>query len=134
MVANYCFGQSCISHSSAAVFTSTSIGDVDVLVLYGNSSQQFQLAFPDPNCHISQVSGSSSFNISSDGARTVVQYTIAQGDHSILKVLGGTREVNVHVLDTAVANFAWEVVVPSSEQFGNHYSIGSNETVLVFGP
>ena len=114
--------------------TSTSFGEVDYLVLYGDPGQPYTLAFPDPDCKIEQLSGSPAVVTSSSHGRTLVDYSISAGESSVLKVNGGTREVRVVILNTAVAYFAWEVVIPQSGDFANHYLIGSNETALVIGP
>ena len=114
--------------------TSTSLGETDVIVLYGSPGQPYQLAFPDPNCKVDQVYGTSKVSTSSSDGRTVVQYDIISGETTILTVTGGVRDVTVIILDTEVAYFTWEAVIPASGTLGSHYSIGSNETVLAIGP
>jgi len=134
VVSNYCWGASCISHSSAAIMTSTRLGEVDYLVLYGDPGQPYVLAFPDPRCKIDQLSGSPKVSTSVSYGRTIMSYNVTTGEHSVIKVTGGTREVRVVILDTETAYFTWEAVIPAEGNFGSHYSIGSNETVLVIGP
>lgn len=114
--------------------TSTTLGDVDYLVVYGDPNQPYEIAFPDANCQIDQLSGSPQVTTSSSYGRTVMSFTVTAGEASVIRVTGGKREVRVVILDTQTAYFTWEAVVPSDAEFGSHYSIGSNETVLVIGP
>ncbi|ORX38601.1 glycoside hydrolase superfamily [Kockovaella imperatae] len=134
VVTNYCWGASCISHSSSAILTSTTMGDVDYLIVYGAPDQPYQIAFPDTHCVINQTTGSTQVSSSVSQGRTVMTYNLTAGDHSIVQVTGGTRTVMIHILDTMVANFAWETLVVGTGDYGSHYLIGSNETVLIFGP
>ncbi|ORY24136.1 glycoside hydrolase superfamily [Naematelia encephala] len=131
---NFCWGTSCISHSSAAILTSTVLGDVDVLVVYGEPGQPYELSFPETSLSYEGVLGKSSIWPKSAAGRTSLQLSIKAGDISLVRVSGAKHDIWVFVLDTAQANFAWETVVPRDTEFGNHYSIGSNETVLTFGP
>ena len=135
IVSNYCWGASCIAHSSASVMTSTSLGDVDYLVVYGEPGQPYTLAFPDPNSQVDQLSGSHHVTSSVSNGRTVMAFNISAGESTIIKVSGGKREVRVIILDTETAYLTWEVVVDAGGDHGNHhYLIGSNDTALVIGP
>ncbi len=113
--------------------TSTSLGNVDVLVIYGDAGPAYQLAFPDPNCQIDQLSGPTMISSNSSYGRTVVNFSIARGA-TLVQVTGGTRLVLVLILDTKTAYFTWEAVVPGPGTLGSQYKIGSNETALVIGP
>ena len=114
--------------------TSTSLGDVDYLVVYGEPGYPYTLAFPDDNCKIDQLSGSSKVASSPSNGRTVMNFNVSSDEPSVIDVTGGTRDVRVIILDTQTAYFTWEVVIPTEGTFGNHYLIGSNETALVIGP
>ena len=114
--------------------TSTSLGNVDYLVVYGDPGQPYNIAFPDRDCQIEQLSGSPQVSTSVSYGRTVMDFSVSSGESSVIKVNGGTREVRVIILDTETAYYTWEVVVDTGGDYGNHYLIGSNETALVIGP
>lgn len=134
MVTNYCWGASCISHSSAAVFSNSQSPELDTLVVYGTPDQPYQVAFPNPNATFEQQSGTSAHSIESSNGRAVLRFNITAGDHSVVTVKGGDRPVALHILDTAKVSFAWTVLLPGEGSLGNHYAVGSNETINVFGP
>lgn len=134
MVTNYCWGQSCVAYSSAPILTTMVTPELDVLIVHGTPDQPYQVAFPHSNATFEQLSGFSRLEAVQTDQRTIVNFNISAGDQSMIKVEGGEKLMTFHVLDTAVADYVWEAVLPGEGPFGAHYGIGSNQTVTVFGP
>lgn len=134
MVTNYCWGRSCVAYISASILTTMTTPDLDVLIVHGSPEQSYQVAFPHSNGNSSQLSGTSRLEVQQQADRTVVSFNISKGDHSMIKIEGGDKPLALHIVDTAVADYVWEAVLPGAGPFGAHYGIGSNQTVTVFGP
>jgi hypothetical protein len=71
--------------------TSGTIGDSDVVVVYGD---------PDLSGHIDLVSKVVS-------GRTVISYLSSAG-HTVVQVDGGARRVIIHIVDTITAYKGWK--------------------------
>jgi hypothetical protein len=110
------------------------MSDKDILILHGNPNQTYQVAFPNSDASIDRLSGTSRYDVLRGQGRFVVTFSISPQDHSVLQVKSGSRLLLAHILDTAAIHNAWEAVLPSEGPFGAHYGVGSNATVLVFGP
>lgn len=101
--------------------TSTTIDEVDTIVLYGQPGQAYQFGLPDNKCIVTQLAGQTMVFSKVENGRTVVDWTLAVPDHSVLNVNGGARKVRVHLLDTSTAYSSW--------------SVGTGcDTTLIFGP
>lgn len=134
LVTDYQWGTSRAAYTTMGIFTSLSRTEYDLLVLHGHPGRPYRLAFPTPGLKVSKVAGSSSFQQITDRKRTALETKIKSGDHLVLLVEGAGKPIRVHVVDTSTVQYAWETVVPGKGPFGSHYGIGSNDTVLVFGP
>ncbi|OCF78008.1 hypothetical protein I204_02014 [Kwoniella mangroviensis CBS 8886] len=133
---NYCWGKTCILHTSASIFTSTTIGNTDILVLYAPQDEGHRLAFP-LHQHLS-IAADTVCNVKEeiDKERKVIKFQVGQGTRDLVSVVGGRRKVEVILLDSKEVSWAWEAVVEpgNEESFGAFYSFGHNERVLVLGP
>lgn len=100
--------------------TSTTIGDSDVVVVYGDTDQSMEIGLPDDKCIVKKLSGDIDLVSKVVGGRTVVSYVSSAG-HSVIQVDGGARRVIIHMVDTITAYSGWKV------------SQGT-ESSLIFGP
>lgn len=109
VVSNYCFESSCISHSTAAIFTAMSIDDTDVLVVYGDAGQLLQVGFPSSDCVVEQITGETSVQSTKKNGRTIVSFTLDGSDHSVVRITGGKKTVMLHIMDTITAYASWPI-------------------------
>jgi hypothetical protein len=109
VVSNYCWGASCLSYSSAAIMTSDTIGDSDVVVVYGDPDQAMEIGLPDDKCVVKKLSG---------GIDLISK--VVNG-HTVVQVDGGARRVVIHIVDTITAYTGWKVSQ-------------SMDSSLIFGP
>ncbi|KAJ6509031.1 glycoside hydrolase family 35 protein [Mycena sanguinolenta] len=134
LVTDYIFGisQTSILYSTAEIMTWTTIDNTDYIVLYALAGQTGETAFifdSAPNVNLAGTSGvSSTF---SDGT-LVLSYTLS-GSSFVPITLGSTSIVAI-ILDKATANQWHAPIIAGPGSFGNYFSVGSNETVLVSGP
>lgn len=108
--------------------------EMDVLVVHALHDQTYEIAFPGSHTTLKHLSGSSPFKICHRHNRSVINVNITEGDHTVIRVDSGRSSMLLHILDTAVADYMWEAVLPGKGPLGAHHSIGSNDTVAVFGP
>ncbi|THV02456.1 glycoside hydrolase family 35 protein [Dendrothele bispora CBS 962.96] len=134
IVTDYVFGASAttVLYSTAEILTWTTIDDTDYIILYAPAGQTGETVFlsdEEPTVDLLDAPiASSSF---SNGA-LVLNYTL-DGSHFIHIQIDG-KSVTVILMDKTVAD-RWHAPVISAEgTFGNYFSIGTNETVLVSGP
>ncbi|KAK7462971.1 hypothetical protein VKT23_007552 [Stygiomarasmius scandens] len=134
LVTDYVFGASdaVLLYSTAEIMTWTMIDDTDYIILYapaGQTGETVFLADAEPTLDLSDASDvTSSF---ADGALTL-SYTLG-GSHFIPMQIDGNSVV-IALMDKATAN-QWHAPVISGEgSFGDYFSIGTNESILVGGP
>ena len=100
--------------------TSGTIGDSDVVVVYGDPDQAMEVGLPDDQCVVKQLSGDIDLVSKVVSGRTVITYRSSTG-HTVVQVDGGARRVIIHIVDTITAYTGWKV------------SQGK-ESSLIFGP
>ncbi|KAH8833226.1 glycoside hydrolase family 35 protein [Flagelloscypha sp. PMI_526] len=132
---DYTFGVSGtkILYSTAEILTWTTIDNRDYIVFYAKSGQTGETAFVS----------SSVAQLNTFGAETSVQSSARSGVSTIQYKLGGTQFLDLDVggvgisaiiLDKETA-YTWHApVIPAEGNFGNFFSIGTNQSVLVSGP
>jgi hypothetical protein len=100
--------------------TSGTIGDSDVVVVYGDPDQSMEIGLPDDKCVVKKLSGNIDLVSKVVSGRTVLTY-LSQAGHTVIQVDGGARRVIIHIVDTITAYTGWKI------------SEGTN-TSLIFGP
>ncbi|SJL04082.1 related to Probable beta-galactosidase C [Armillaria ostoyae] len=135
IVTDYVFGRSSttILYSTAEIMTWTTIGDTDYLILYAPEGQTGETAFLlSTELKVSNLQDAPGASATLSDGRLTLQYTL-KGSQSIPIQLQSTKFV-VILLDKATA-YQWHApIIEGSGTFGNFFSIGTNETVLVGGP
>ncbi|KAK0438054.1 glycoside hydrolase family 35 protein [Armillaria borealis] len=135
IVTDYVFGRSSttILYSTAEIMTWTTIGDTDYLILYAPEGQTGETAFLlSTELKASNLQDAPGATATLSDGRLTLQYTL-KGSQFIPIQLQSTKFV-VILLDKATA-YQWHApIIEGSGTFGNFFSIGTNETVLVGGP
>ncbi|KAJ6619548.1 glycoside hydrolase family 35 protein [Mycena sp. CBHHK59/15] len=132
LVTNYVFGQSktTILYSTAEIMTWTTIDATDYLVLYAPAGQTGETSFLfDSAPNVTLAPGVTS--IFSNGT-FVLSYTL--NGSTFIPMKSGDTSIVVVLLDKQTANQWHAPIIAGSGEFGNFFSVGSNETVLVAGP
>ncbi|KAJ7288517.1 glycoside hydrolase family 35 protein [Mycena rebaudengoi] len=128
LVTDYVFGKSNskILYSTAEIMTWTTIDATDYIVLPGETSFIFASA---PVVNLGGASGvSSSFT----NGTLVLGYTL--NGSAFVTIRSGTKVIVVVLLDKQTANTWHAPIIAAPGNFGNFFSIGTNQTVLVSGP
>ena len=100
--------------------TSITIGDSDVVVVYGDPDQAMEIGLPDDQCVVKKLSGDIDLVSKVVSGRTVITFLSSAG-HTVIQVEGGARRVIIHIVDTITGYTGWKV------------SQGK-ESNLIFGP
>ncbi|KAJ7505516.1 glycoside hydrolase family 35 protein [Mycena galericulata] len=137
LVTDYVFGKSgtTILYSTAEIMTWTTIDNTDYVIFYAPSGQTgetsflFDLAGPQAKADLVGLSGVSSSILN---GTLVLGYTL-NGSVFVPITLGETNIVAI-LLDKQTANQWHAPIIAGPGQFGNFFSVGTNETVLVSGP
>ncbi|KAF8624403.1 hypothetical protein AX15_005885 [Amanita polypyramis BW_CC] len=134
IVTDYSFGQSSkLLYSTAQIFFAGVIGGRDILVVYGDSTQEHEFAYfgPPAQPSTSQI--------------LVTRSTSLQGDLNTVfvlpRVIGQVTVVDsatllVMYVDSVTAATFWAPIIAGdpSDPLRNYWSLGTNQTVLVGGP
>ncbi|KAJ7264004.1 glycoside hydrolase family 35 protein [Mycena haematopus] len=134
LVTDYVFGtgKTNILYSTTEIMTWTTIDNTDYIIFYAPPGQTGETSFlfnSAPNVNLAGTSGvSSTFS----NGTLVLSYTL-NGSSFVPITLDKTRIVAM-ILDKPTANQWHAPIIAGPGSFGNFFSIGSNETVLVSGP
>ncbi|KAF8078179.1 glycoside hydrolase family 35 protein [Lyophyllum atratum] len=132
LVTDYIFGRTAttILYSTAEIMTWTTIGNIDYIVLYGPLGQTGETSFRFSNAPVvskpptvisSFSNGTLTLNYSLNGVQFI---TITSGGNTVVAI----------ILDKATANTWHAPIIPGSGDFGEFFSLGTNQSVLVAGP
>ncbi|KAJ7043887.1 glycoside hydrolase family 35 protein [Mycena alexandri] len=134
LVTDYVFGESKINvlYSTAEIMTWTTIDKTDYIILYAPSGQTGETSFvfsSAPKVNLAGVSGvSSTFS----NGTLVLNYSV--NGSAFVPITLGTTSIVAVILDKPTANQWHAPIIAGSGTFGNFFSVGSNQTVLVSGP
>lgn len=134
IVSDYSFGKSSVLfYSTASVFFAGTIGDRDVLFLFGDSDQSHEFAFAPQNR--ASIAKSTFLTTSSSGNATLVG--VLPGVKGLITVIDSDTQL-VLFADSLTTDTFFAPVIPSSssstDELANFWQFGSNSTVLVGGP
>ncbi|KAH8834879.1 glycoside hydrolase family 35 protein [Flagelloscypha sp. PMI_526] len=132
---DYTFGVSGtkILYSTSEIFTWTTIDGRDYIVFYAKSGQTGETAFLSSSAaKIDTFGAETSVQLSSENGVVTIRYALGVAQFLHLDIGGGG--ISVIILDKETA-YAWHApIIPAQGTFGNYFSIGTNESVLVSGP
>lgn len=110
---DYSYGKAgSLLYSTAQILFAGSIGDRDVLFVYGSADQSHEFATTTPNA----------------------TYAFTAGNFTGLQTLLDTNGSLILFADTVTAGTFFAPVLASDDPLGAYWGIGSNDTVLVGGP
>ena len=132
VVTDYSFGMSKVLYSTAQVLYAGRIGNRDVLFVYGDSSQEHEVALRLTGVPRLQAQSASISYTSIDGVSTVAFLSGIQG----LVTVWDSSEQLILYSDTATAGTFWspEISTNPSDDFANYWQYGTNTSILIGGP
>ncbi|KAF5351319.1 hypothetical protein D9758_008015 [Tetrapyrgos nigripes] len=134
IVTDYIFGASKthLLYSTAEIFTWTTIDNTDYIILYAPQGQTGETGFLSASRPTVDTSDAPAVSSSFSGGVLTLNYGL-DGTHFVRLNFSG-RSVVVVLLTKAIANNWHAPLISGNGDFGNFFSIGTNETVLVSGP
>ena len=132
VVTDYSFGSSKVLYSTAQVLYAGQIGNRDVLFLYGDPSQEHEVALRFTGVPRLQAQSASVSYTSINGVSTVAFLSGIEG----LVTVWDSSEQLVLYSDTTTAGTFWSPEIPTnpSDDFANYWQYGTNTSVLIGGP
>ncbi|KAG6854992.1 hypothetical protein C0991_009815, partial [Blastosporella zonata] len=127
LVTDYVFG----STATHILYSTSEIGTTDYIVFYGLVGQTGETAFSFGSAPT--VSAPPTVLSSFDNDILTISYSLLSGSQFIT-IKDGQKTVVVIVLDKATANTWHAPVIAGKGNFGEFFSIGTNQSVLVSGP
>ncbi|KAF7291695.1 Beta-galactosidase [Mycena chlorophos] len=135
VVTNYVFGghRTTLLYSTAEIMTWTTIDQTDYVVLYAEAGESGETAFRLSTAPKVAVSHPAT-NVTSTFANGTLTLNYVLNGSTFVTISEGSTKIVAILLDKATANQWHAPIIPGEGAFGNYFSIGSNETVLVSGP
>ncbi|KAI0339557.1 glycoside hydrolase family 35 protein [Trametopsis cervina] len=135
LVTDYLFGQhgTRILYSTAEIMTWSAIDQTDYIIFYVPTGQSVEIMLTfsdDPIVDLSDAHGAAA-SISNN---TLTVNHILGPTAWIPVTVGVQRSTVLIIMDKATASNWHAPVIPGSNEFGNYFSIGTNQSVLVGGP
>ncbi|TFK39704.1 glycoside hydrolase family 35 protein [Crucibulum laeve] len=130
IVTDYVFGKS----ATRILYSTADIDKTDYIILYAPAGQTGETAFRFTN-QPSIIFPSPAFpNITSTFANGTFTLSYTLSGSQFIPITGNGNSLVIVLMDKATANKWHAPVIPASGTFGNFFSVGTNETVLVGGP
>ncbi|KAI0930973.1 hypothetical protein AcV7_005008 [Taiwanofungus camphoratus] len=133
LVTDYSFGESSsVLYSTASIFFAGTIGNRDVLFLFGDSDNSHEMTLALRGSGVRTQNTDVAFSTS--GGYTIV--TFLPGINGLVTVWESDSQLILFSDPVTAATF-WAPVIPSNDSsstFQNYWQFGSNNTVLVGGP
>lgn len=132
VVTDYSFGSSKVLYSTAQVLYAGQIGNRDVLFLYGDPSQEHEIALRLTGVPRLKAQSTSISYASINGVSTVAFLSGIEG----LVTVWDSSEQLVLYSDASTAGTFWSPEIPTnpSDDFANYWQYGTNTSVLIGGP
>ncbi|KAF8972779.1 glycoside hydrolase family 35 protein [Flammula alnicola] len=133
LVTDYVFGKNQVKilYSTAEVMTWTTIDSTDYVILYAPSGQTGETALKLSN-PILDISAFPNITSRSENGLLTLNYAVAGSQ--MIHIQSGQNAVVVIIMDKTTANTWHAPVLSRPGPFGNFFSIGTNESILVGGP
>ncbi|KAJ3902306.1 glycoside hydrolase family 35 protein [Lentinula edodes] len=134
LVTDYVFGanQIVILYSTAEIMTWSTVDEIDYIILYAPPTQSGETVFVFDSEPTVDVNNASNVNSTFSNGTLTLQYLLDGSQFVTIK--HGNLTLVAIIVDTTIANQWHAPVLPGNGEFGNHFSVGSNETILVSGP
>ncbi|KAF7299197.1 Beta-galactosidase [Mycena indigotica] len=129
IVTNYVFGQS----QSTILYSTAEIDGIDYVILYAPTGQSGETAFRLPSAP-TVIPSIPAAGIASSFVNGTLTLNYVLNGSSFVSITEGQTKIVAIILDKASANRWHAPIIATPGAFGNYFSIGTNETVLVSGP
>ncbi|TFY68957.1 hypothetical protein EVJ58_g705 [Rhodofomes roseus] len=136
IVTDYSYGaQSSVLYSTASILFAGTIGNRDVLFLYGDSDQSHEVSLTLSGNGDRANASVASFHSGAAATSSPVTISLLRGIKGAVPIWASDTQLVLFADPITAATF-WAPVIPSSSAtaFNNYWQFGSNETVLVGGP
>ncbi|KAK0186877.1 glycoside hydrolase family 35 protein [Armillaria mellea] len=135
IVTNYAFGSSRLLYSTASIFFSGIIDGRDVLFIYGDASQEHEIALPLTGHSFRKLYDTSSFRATLTPNSVITIFSFPTGTQGLVTVYDSDSQLVLFADSDTAATF-WAPVIPgdASDSLRNFWGLGTNQSVLVGGP
>ncbi|KAF8159357.1 glycoside hydrolase family 35 protein [Crassisporium funariophilum] len=136
IVTDYIFGKNAIKilYSTAEIMTWTTIGTTDYVILYAGLGQTGETAIQLLSAPTLDLPSPAFPNVSSRFANGLLTLNYTVGGAQFIPIQSGTQSIVVAIMDKPTANTWHAPLLNKAGAFGNFFSVGTNDTVLVGGP
>ncbi|KAF9269213.1 glycoside hydrolase family 35 protein [Marasmius fiardii PR-910] len=134
IVTDYTFGRTNtkVLYSTAEIMTWTTIDNTDYIVLYAGSGEAGETAILLPSTPQVDLSNAPNAKQTFTGSRLVLNYNLIGSQ--FIRVSGSGTSLVVILLEKLLANQWNAPLISGGGNFGNYFSVGTNQSVLVSGP
>jgi hypothetical protein len=133
IVTDFHFGQSTVLYSTASIMIATTVGDEDVLLVYGSPEEPHEIAFADSDVQMNTFSSSDDLVHSFD--QGVLSLQLQKPGMHAFELKHKDRKIRLLFADTATAYATWQPVVrSSSDALEAFWSANTSESAIVVGP
>ncbi|KAG7440311.1 glycoside hydrolase family 35 protein [Guyanagaster necrorhizus] len=135
IVSNYAFGSSRLLYSTAPIYFAGVIDGRDVLFIYGDASQEHEIALSLTGRSFRKQYDTSSFRATLTPSSVITIFSFPTGTQGLVTVYDSDSQLVLFADSDTVATF-WAPVIPgdANSSLRNYWGLGTNESVLVGGP
>ncbi|KAK0186885.1 glycoside hydrolase family 35 protein [Armillaria mellea] len=135
IVTNYAFGSSRLLYSTASIFFAGIIDGRDVLFIYGDTSQEHEIALPLTGHSFRKLYDTSSFRATLTPSSVITIFSFPTGTQGLVTVYDSDSQLVLFADSDTITTF-WAPVIPgdASGSLRNFWGLGTNQSVLVGGP
>ncbi|PRP78092.1 hypothetical protein PROFUN_11604 [Planoprotostelium fungivorum] len=133
------FGRSILVYCTAAIMIADTIAGDDVIVTYGDIGELYEAVVEgaaDAAVKRFQIEGTAvKFSSVKRGGDLLIRFAFTGRGVTLLHLQSNGRDVNVIMSDTTTSGrFFQPTLSNSTDSLSSYYSIGTNDTALLFGP
>ncbi|SJL18215.1 uncharacterized protein ARMOST_21793 [Armillaria ostoyae] len=135
IVTNYAFGSSGLLYSTTSIFFSGIIDGRDVLFIYGDTSQEHEIALSLTGRSFRKDYDTSSFRATLTPSSVITIFSFPTGTQGLVMVYDSDSQLVLFADSDTITTF-WAPVIPgdTSDSLRNFWGLGTNQSVLVGGP
>ncbi|PBK88407.1 glycoside hydrolase family 35 protein [Armillaria gallica] len=135
IVTNYAFGSSRLLYSTASIFFAGIIDGRDVLFIYGDASQEHEIALSLTGRSFREDYDTSSFRATLTPNSVITIFSFPTGTQGLVTVYDSDSQLVLFADSDTITTF-WAPVISgdTSDSLRNFWGLGTNQSVLVGGP
>ncbi len=134
VVTDFMFGSTHLRYCTASILAAMTMGKKDVLVVYADAKQHWELALPH-RAKVRHLSGKRlRTHYSRQSRSTIINGRVTAGISAHEVAVKG-RTLLLLVVDTVTAHSGWQPLLAASKgNYAEVYGYGTNDTLIAFGP